>query len=302
MSAGGGKKAIVAALLANLGIAVAKFVGFGLTRSSSMLAEAVHSCADSGNQGLLLLGGRQAARAADDEHPFGYGRARYFWAFVVALVLFALGSLFALYEGVEKLRHPHHIESAFIAIEILVVAIALEAYSFRTAIVESNHVRGDEGWVAFIRHSKSPELPVVLLEDAGALLGLVLALVGVSLTVVTDDPTWDALGTMSIGVLLGVIAVVLAVEMRSLLIGEGASPGDLARVRAAIEDGADVRRLIHIKTLYLGPDELMVAAKVEVTADSATAVAASINDAEVRIRAAVPAARVIYLEPDVYRP
>ena len=301
MSAGGGKKAIVAALLANLGIAAAKFVGFALTRSSSMLAEAVHSCADSGNQGLLLLGGRQAAKEADDEHPFGYGRARYFWAFVVALVLFALGSVFALYEGIEKLRHPHHIDSAFIAIGILVVAIALEAYSFRTAIVESNHVRGDEGWIAFIRHSKSPELPVVLLEDAGALFGLVLALIGVSVTVVTDDPKWDALGTMSIGLLLGVIAVVLAVEMRSLLIGEGASPADLARVRSAIEDGADVRRIIHIKTLYLGPDELMVAAKVEVAGESAIAVATAINAAEVRIRAAVPTARVIYLEPDVYR-
>jgi cation diffusion facilitator family transporter len=301
VSAGGGKKAIVAALLANLGIAAAKFVGFALTRSSSMLAEAVHSCADSGNQGLLLLGGRQAARDADDRHPFGHGRARFFWAFVVALVLFALGSLFALYEGVEKLRHPHHIDSAVIAIGILVVAVALEGYSFRTAIIESNQVRRGEGWAAFIRHSKSPELPVVLLEDAGALLGLVFALIGVSLTLATDNPKWDALGTLSIGVLLGIIAIVLAVEMRSLLIGEGAGPDDLARVRAAIEEGADVRRLIHIKTLYLGPEELMVAAKIEVSCDSAIEVAAAIDDAEARIRAAVPTARVIYLEPDVYR-
>ena len=301
MSASGGKKAIIAALLANLGIAIAKFVGFALTRSSSMLAEAVHSCADSGNQGLLLLGGRQASRKADEEHPFGYGRARFFWAFVVALVLFTLGSLFALYEGIEKLRHPHEIDSAIIAIGILVVAIGLEIYSFRTAIVESNHVRGDESWVSFIRHSKSPELPVVLLEDAGALFGLVLALIGVSLTLVTDDPMWDALGTLSIGVLLGVIAIVLAVEMRSLLIGEGASPADHARIREAIEGGPDVRRLIHLKTLYLGPDEMLVAAKAEFTGTTLADVATAINATEARVRAAVPTARVIYFEPDVYR-
>ena len=300
MSASGGKKAILAALFANLGIAIAKFVGFLLTRSSSMLAEAVHSCADSGNQALLLLGGRQAAREADDEHPFGYGRARFFWAFVVALVLFALGSLFALYEGVSKLQNPHEIDSAYIAIGILVVAIVLETFSFRTAIVESNHVRGDDGWVEFIRHSKSPELPVVLLEDAGALFGLILALIGVGVTLATGDPVWDAIGTLSIGVLLGVIAVVLAVEMRSLLIGEGASPGDTERIRAALGGGPEVRRLIHLKTLYLGPDELLVAAKVEIAADTVPAVAAAINAAEARVRAAVPTARVIYLEPDVY--
>ncbi|HVF18714.1 MAG TPA: cation diffusion facilitator family transporter [Mycobacteriales bacterium] len=301
MSASGGKKAIIAAFFANLGLAVAKFVGFFITRSSSMLAEAVHSCADSGNQLLLLLGGRQAARKADEEHPFGYGRARFFWAFVVALVLFALGSLFALYEGIAKLRDPHHIDSAVVAIGILLVGLALETYSIRTAIVESNHVRGDEGWVSFIRHSKSPELPVVLLEDAGALFGLVLALIGVSLTLVTDNPMWDALGTLSIGVLLGLIAIVLAVEMRSLLIGEGASPADHERIRTAIEGGPDVRRLIHLKTLYLGPDEMLVAAKAEFAGASLAEVSDAINATEARVRAAVPSARVIYFEPDVYQ-
>ncbi|HVE63948.1 MAG TPA: cation diffusion facilitator family transporter [Mycobacteriales bacterium] len=300
MSASGGKKAIVAALLANSGIAIAKFVGFLITRSSSMLAESVHSVADAGNQGLLLLGQRQARRKSDDDHPFGYGRARFFWAFVVALVLFALGSLFALYEGIEKIRHPHEIESVPVAIGILVLAIGLEIYSFRTAIVEANHVRGDEGWVSFIRHAKSPELPVVLLEDAGALFGLVLALAGVGLSLATGDPVWDAIGTLSIGVLLGVIAAVLAVEMRSLLIGEGASPADAALIRSAMEDASDVRRVIHLKTLYLGPDELLVAAKIEVTGVTVQDVAAVINSTEARIRAAVPTARVIYLEPDVY--
>ncbi len=300
MSASGGKKAIVAALLANAGIAVAKFVGFLITRSSSMLAESIHSVADAGNQGLLLLGQRQATRKADDDHPFGYGRARFFWAFVVAVVLFALGSLFALYEGTAKLRNPHEIESVPVAIGILLFAIVLETYSFRTAIVEANHVRKDEGWVSFIRHAKSPELPVVLLEDAGALLGLILALAGVGLSLITGDPMWDALGTLSIGVLLGAISVVLAVEMRSLLIGEGASAADAALIRQAIEDVAAVRRLIHIKTLYLGPDELLVAAKLELAAASAADVATVIDATESRIRAAVPAARVIYLEPDIY--
>jgi len=302
MSASGGRKAIVAALLANTGIAVSKFVGFLITRSSSMLAESVHSVADAGNQGLLLLGQQQAARKADADHPFGYGRARFFWSFVVAVVLFALGSLFALYEGIAKLRSPHDIESVPVAIGILTLAILLETYSFRTAIVEANHVRHDEGWVSFIRHAKSPELPVVLLEDAGALLGLILALMGVGLALITGDPMWDALGTLSIGVLLGAISIVLAVEMRSLLIGEGASPADSALIHATIENTTDVRRLIHVKTLYLGPDELMVAAKVEVAAAVVTSadVAAVINDTEARIRDAVPTARVIYLEPDVY--
>ena len=300
MSAGGGKKAILAAFSANLGLAIAKFVGFFITRSSSMLAEGVHSCADAGNQLLLLLGGRQAARKADEDHPFGYGRARFFWAFIVALVLFALGSLFSFYEGFEKVKEPHGIDYPGVAVGILLVGVVLEVFSIRTAIVESNHVRGDQGWVEFIRHSKSPELPVVLLEDAGALFGLVFALIGVSLTLVTDNPIWDAVGTLSIGVLLGVIAIVLAVEMRSLLIGEGASRGDNEKIRAAIEGGREVGRLIHLKTLYLGPDELMVAAKVEVAAATVPDVAAAINATEARIRAAVPAARVIYLEPDVY--
>ena len=301
MSASGSRKAILAALLANLGIAVAKFVGFALTGASSMLAEAVHSCADSGNQGLLLLGGRRARRVADEEHPFGYGRERYFWSFVVALVLFELGSLFALYEGVHKLRDPHPLDSAGIAIGILVAAIAMEIYSFRTAIVEANHVRGDQGWWAFIRHARTPELPVVLLEDAGALVGLILALLGVGLSVLTGDPVFDALGTIAIGVLLFVIAAVLVVEMKSLLIGEGATATQIGAIKDALADGPEITRVIHLKTLHLGPEELLVAAKVELaTARSAADVAQAINAAETRLRAAVPIARVVYIEPDIY--
>ncbi|MCW2501614.1 MAG: cation diffusion facilitator family transporter, partial [Frankiales bacterium] len=242
MSAGGGGKAIIAALVANLSIAAAKLVGFAVTGSSSMLAEAVHSFADSGNQVLLLVGGKRARRDADERHPFGYGRERYFYSFVVALVLFSLGSLFALYEGVSKIRHPHHLETASVAIGILVFAIIAESFSFRTAIRESRPHKRTLSWVQYIRRSKSPELPVVLLEDFAALIGLVLALLGVSMTLVTDDPVWDGIGTLSIGILLGAVAIVLAIEMKGLLIGESASKESVAAIRSALVDGATVLR------------------------------------------------------------
>jgi cation diffusion facilitator family transporter len=302
MSTEGSTRAIVAALLANAGIAAAKFVGYLITGSSSMLAEAVHSVADTSNQGLLLFGQRQARRQADALHPFGYGRSRYFYSFVVALVLFTLGSVFALYEGYHKIAHPAHLTSPMVAVGILVVAILLESYSFRTAMVESRPLKGNSSWWRFIRTSRNPELPVVLLEDTGALIGLVLALAGVGLTVLTGDPVWDGIGTAAIGVLLGVIAVILMVEMHSLLIGEGATSAEEQAIRAALEGTEHVDRLIHIRTQYLGPDELLVAAKIALAArtDLAT-VAATIDAAEASVRAAVPAARVIYLEPDLDR-
>ncbi|MDP9406097.1 MAG: cation diffusion facilitator family transporter [Actinomycetota bacterium] len=303
MATGGSKKAIVAALLANLGIAVAKFVGFLITRASSMLAESVHSLADSGNQGLLLFGANRATRAATPEHPFGYGRLRYFWSFVVAVVLFALGSLFSLFEGVHKLAHPEPIESVGVAVAILVVSIGLETLSFRTAIVEANHVRRGVGWWAFIRHAKVPELPVVLLEDLGALVGLILALTGVALTAITGNPVWDAYGTLSIGVLLGIIAAILAVEMHSLLIGESAAAADVRAIRAAIEGCDGVVGLLHLKTQHLGPEELLVAGKVQLDPQlSFPRVVDTIDAAEARVRQAVPSARVMYLEPDVAAP
>ncbi|MGQ0742861.1 MAG: cation diffusion facilitator family transporter [Acidimicrobiales bacterium] len=303
MAADGSRKAIIAAFLANSGIAVAKGVGFAITGATSMLAEAVHSVADAANQGLLLLGGSRARREATPAHPFGYGRERYFWSFVVALVIFSLGSLFALFEGVEKLRHPHAIVSVNIAVGILAVAIVFEILSLRTAVVESRKVKGSQGWWAFVRHAKVPELPVVLLEDIGALAGLVLALGGLSLAQVTGNPAFDAYGTISIGLLLGVIAVVLIVEMKSLLIGEGASPGDQAAIRAALEADPAVTRVIHMRTQHLGPEELMVGAKVELalTLSSAAEVAGAIDRMETALRATVPAARVVYIEPDVSR-
>jgi cation diffusion facilitator family transporter len=303
VSASGGSRAIIAALVANVGIAVTKFTAFLLTQSSSMLAESIHSLADSGNQLLLLVGGRRSQRAATPEHPFGYGRERYVFAFIVSVVLFSVGGLFALYEGWHKLQHPEPIDSwQWVPVLVLMVAIGLESYSFRTAIHESNQVRGALGWTAFIRRAKAPELPVVLLEDFAALIGLVLALLGVGLTLLTDDGTWDGVGTMAIGVLLVCVAVVLAVETKSLLLGEAATPDCVRRIEAALVADPSVRRVIHMKTLHLGPEELLVAAKIAVApTDSAAEVAAAIDAAEARVREAEPVARVIYLEPDIDR-
>lgn len=298
----GSRKAIAAAFLANLGIALAKFAGFAVTGAASLLAEAIHSVADTGNQALLFLGGRRARRRPTAEHPFGFGRERYFWAFIVALMLFSLGGLFAVIEGADKLVHPHELESFPIALAVLLVAIVLEGFSFRTAVRQATEGRGGASWWQYIRRSKSPELPVVLLEDTGALLGLFLALVGVSAAQATGNSRWDALGSIGIGILLGVIAIVLATEMKSLLIGESASPHLEEAIRSAIANGDEVQRVIHLRTMHLGPDELLVAAKLEIDAQSVPDLARAIDAAEARVRVAVPIARVIYFEPDVYRP
>ncbi|TVL88214.1 cation diffusion facilitator family transporter [Streptomyces sp. SAJ15] len=302
MSASGGTKAIVAALGANLAIAVAKFVAFAFSGSSSMLAEGVHSVADSGNQALLLVGGKKAKKAATEEHPFGYGRERYIYGFLVSIVLFTIGGVFALYEGYEKIKHPHEIEHWYWPVGVLVFAIIAETFSFRTAIKESNEVRGGLTWSQFVRRAKAPELPVVLLEDLGALVGLILALGGVGLALLTGDGVWDGIGTLCIGTLLVLIALVLAAETKSLLLGEAADVDQVAKIREAVVDGETVTRLIHMRTLHLGPEELLVAAKIAVPQEETAAdVARAIDAAEARIRAAVPIARVIYLEPDVYR-
>jgi len=296
----GNRRAILAAFAANLGISIAKFVGFLATGAASMLAEAVHSLADTGNQGLLLLGAKRSQREATRQHPFGYGRERYFWAFVVALVLFSMGALFAITEGIEKLLHPHELESAHWAVGILLVALALEGWSIHTAIVEANRLRAGQSWWSFIRTTKTPELPVVLLEDLGAMIGLVMALIGVLLSVYLDDPRFDAMGSIAIGVLLAVIAAVIAVEMKSLLIGESASSAQRLAIEQAIESSPSVNSLIHIRTLHLGPDELLVAAKVELDSNlDFPGIAASIDAVEASIRDRVPIARVIYIEPDV---
>lgn len=301
MSSHGGTKAVLAALGANLGIAVIKFIAFAITGSSSMLAEGVHSVVDSGNQGLLLVGGKRAKRTATPEHPFGYGRDRYVYGFLVALMLFSAGGLFALFEGIEKVRHPHELESIVVALAVLVIAIGLESFSLRTAIRESRPLKGEDSWFEFIRHAKVPELPVVLLEDVAALTGLVLALFGVGMAELTGDPVWDGIGTMAIGLLLITVAVILVVETKSLLLGESAAPQQVAQITAQLV-GPGVERVIHLRTMHLGPDEVLVAAKLAMPAAATLAdVATAIDDAEARVRAAVPAARVIYLEPDLDR-
>ncbi|WP_174547198.1 cation diffusion facilitator family transporter [Nocardiopsis dassonvillei] len=303
MSVEGSTRAVVTALCANLGIAATKFVAYLLTGSSSMMAESIHSVADSSNQALLLIGGKRARRGATEEHPFGYGRERYVYAFMVAIVLFSLGGLFALYEAWHKISHPEPITSwQWVPVAVLLVAIVLESFAMRTAVKESNAVRGKASWVQFVRRSKSPELPVILLEDAGALLGLVFALAGVGLTLITGDGLWDGLGTAAIGVLLVVIAVVLAVEVKSLLIGESATSENVRAIRRAIESVEDIDRLIHMRTQHVGPEELLVAAKVAVDAhDDAGRITRAINEAEERIRTAVPIATLVYIEPDLFR-
>ncbi|HXF19849.1 MAG TPA: cation diffusion facilitator family transporter [Streptosporangiaceae bacterium] len=292
---------MLAALGANLGIAVTKLAAFVITGSASMLAESVHSLADSGNQALLLLGRSRARRAQTEEHPFGFGRERYFYAFVVAVVLFTVGALFSLYEGVHKIMSPEEIRQPAVAFAVLGIAMVLESLSLRTAVRETNEVRGQIGWIAFIRRAKAPELPAILLEDLAALTGLVFATVGVALATITGNGKWDGAGSLAIGVLLGVVAAVLAVEMKSLLIGESASAEVERAIVTALENGPEVRRVIHLRTLHIGPESLLVAAKIAISgADSAALVAAGIDAAERRVRTAVPIAETIYLEPDIY--
>ena len=305
MSTEGGTRAIIAALAANLGIAITKFVAYVLTGSSSMLAESVHSVADSGNQALLLLGGRKARKQATPQHPFGYGRERYFWAFVVSIVLFTVGGLFALYEAWHKFQHPEPIEGPWwwVPIAVLVVSIGLESFSFRTAIQESNHVRGQRPWAQFVRSAKAPELPVVLLEDLAALIGLIFALFGVGLTLLTHNGIWDAVGTALIGSLLVVVAITLSIEMKSLLLGEAGSIENVQAIEKAVAGSDGVDRIIHMRTLHVGPEELLVAAKVAVTTtDTADEIADAINRAELAARQAVPSLTLlIYIEPDLDR-
>ena len=302
MSSSGSNKAIFAALAANLGIAATKFVAAGFSGSGSMLAEAIHSLADSGNQVLLLVGGRKSQREATENHPFGYGRQRYIYAFMVSIVLFSIGGMFSIFEGFQKLQHPHDLELFWLPLVVLGVSIVLETFSLRTALKEVAHDKGDKSLLEYIRHAKAPELPVVVLEDIAALVGLVLAFLGVGLTAVTHNPVFDAIGTLAIGLLLVIVAIVLGAETSSLLIGEGAGREDYDRIMDSLAHTPGVLSVIHSKTLYLGPDELMLAAKIAVDPKATAAEISKVIDAaEVRIREAVPATRVIYLEPDVLR-
>lgn len=298
----GGTKAILAAMFANTGIAITKFIAAFFSGSSAMLAEGVHSVADACNQALLLIGGKRSKRKADKQHPFGFGRVRYLYAFVVGIVLFTVGGVFSVYEGIEKFRHPEALEMWWLPLVVLVIAIVLESMSLRVAVKESRPIKGDRTWWQFIRQEKSPELPVVLLEDVAALLGLVFAFIGVSLTVITGNGVFDAIATVCIGLLLIAVAVVLIIEVASLLVGEGADDDDIVAINRAFASIRGIDRVIHMKTLYLAPEQLMIGAKISVAPDrKVREVAVIINEAERAIRKAVPHAEIIYLEPDVWR-
>jgi cation diffusion facilitator family transporter len=302
MSASGSNKAIVAALGANIGIAATKFVAAAVSGSASMFAEAIHSLADSGNQVLLIVGGRRSRREATENHPFGFGRSRYIYAFLVSIVLFSIGGLFSIVEGINKLHESHELEQAWLPLTVLGVSILLETFSLRTALSEVKKDRGDKTLIQYIRHAKAPELPVVVLEDIAALVGLVLAFAGVGLTVLTHNPIFDAIGTLAIGGLLVLVAIVLGLETSSLLVGEGATTADVSDIRKALEDAKGINSVIHLKTLYLGPDEIMLGAKIAVSPNvTAQEIAQIIDDAEAAVRTAIPAVRVIYLEPDILR-
>ena len=302
MSTEGGTKAVIAALLANSGIAVSKFVAFVITGSTSMLSEAIHSVADALNQVLLLIGGKRSRRVADEKYQFGYGRVRYVYGFMVAIVLFMVGGIYSLYEGWHKWNHPEPVDNHWIAIGVLTIAIILESLSFRTAILETNKVRGKRSFAKFVRDARQPELPVILLEDFGALLGLVFAMLGVSFAVITGDGRWDGMGAMAIGTLLIIIAIILIREMSAMLVGEGALPEEYDAVKAALESAPLVERVIHLRTLHVGPDALLVGAKIAITrSDTAQDIAQGIDEAERLLRLAVPSAQYVFLEPDLDR-
>lgn len=302
MSTEGGTKAVIAALLANTGIAISKFIAFAITGSTSMLSEAIHSVADSLNQVLLLIGGKRSRRVADEKYQFGYGRVRYVYGFMVAIVLFMVGGIYSLYEGWHKWSHPEPVTDYWVAIGVLSIAILLEMFSFRTAIIETNKVRGNRSFAKFVRDARQPELPVILLEDFGALIGLVFALIGVSAAVITGDGRWDGMGAMAIGSLLIVIAVILVREMSGMLVGEGALPEEYDAVQTALESAPLVERVIHLRTLHVGPDALLVGAKIAISnSQTAEDITRGIDEAERLLRIAVPSAKYVFLEPDFDR-
>jgi cation diffusion facilitator family transporter len=295
----GTARAILYAFLANGGIAVAKSVVAWITGSGSMLAEAIHSYADTGNQVLLFIGLKQSRRAPDAEHPLGYGKLSYFWSFMVALMLFTLGGLFSIYEGVHKLQHPEPLSRIWLAILVLVIAIVLESFSLAGCIREINVIRAKRPFRAWLRDTRNSELVVVLGEDIGALLGLVLALLFVSLAALTGDAAYDAIGSMCIGVVLLVISAFLTLRIRSLLVGRSADPIIQDVIDRIIAEDDDIEHVFNAITLQLGPDTLL-AAKIKLASgiDIDTAVA-HINELERRLKEQVPGLKWCFIEPDV---
>lgn len=301
MSAGsehGSLKAIFYALGANTGIAIAKGFAAWYTNSGAMLAEAIHSTADCANQGLLLLGLKRAKRAPSETHPLGYGKAIYFWSFLVALLLFSMGGMFSIYEGVHKLAHPEMPESPWIAVAVLAVSIVLEYFSLRGALVEINKVRGAQTLFRWFRGSRQSELIVVFGEDLAALLGLGLALFAVLATIVTGNPVFDALGTIAIGAVLILIAIGVGIEVKSLLIGESADPALEAEIEQALLANGNVTRVFNMITLQLGSD-IMLSVKAELAGcRTADELIDAINASEVELRRRFPQLRWIFFEPD----
>lgn len=297
-----GKKVILIAFAMNAAIAVIKGVVAFATGSTAMAAEAVHSMADSGNQLLLLLGMRLGARSADESHPFGRGKESYFWSFIVAICLFTVGAGYSIYEGVHKLFAAEHaLSNLYWAYGVLIIAIVLESISLRAALVEVKQSKGKRGYLQYIRESKNTEIMVVFLEDIGAQLGLVFALIGLVMTQATGNAQWDGVASIAVGSLLAVIAYFLAVEIKSLLIGEAADPEDIKTIYGVIGSYPSVKRLIRVDTLQLGSDRFLAAIKLDFGDDlSAADLENEINRMEAEIREKVPSAYKLYIEPDHY--
>jgi len=300
MSAGADSlKSILFALGANFLIALAKTAGAIFTGSSSMLAEAIHSYADCANQALLLWGLREGKRRPSNDHPLGYGKAIYFWSFIVALMLFSMGGLFSVYEGVHKLKAPEPLSNAWVAIAILVFGIAAESVSLWGCLREVNKDRGQQSLWRWFRESRQSELLVVLAEDVAALGGLVLALAFIGLALATGNPAWDAAGSIAIGLLLILVAVLVGIEVKALLIGQSVEARVLDRMRAHLAGDAEVDGVYKLLTQQLGRD-VMVAVKAKMRpVDSAASLVAAINRVEQRFRAAFPQVQWLFFEPDL---
>jgi cation diffusion facilitator family transporter len=290
-------RTILYALGANLAIGVAKTVAAVYTGSSAMLAEAIHSYADSGNQGLLLWGMKQAKRPPSPDYPLGWGKAIFFWSFVVALVLFSLGGMFSLYEGWHKLAHPEPLKYAWVAVGILVFGVIAETVSLRACLHEVKKIQGGRSLWQWFRESRQSELVVILGEDLAALLGLVLALAAVVLTMVTGDPKWDALGSMAIGGVLIIVAAGIAIEIKGLLIGQSAEPETEARIRECLARQDGVEQVYRLITMQMG-SSLMVAVKAKMKAGTLDDAVAAINRAEAAVRAEFPEVQWLFFEPD----
>ena len=297
----GSKRVIFTSLFANIIIACAKMVGFIFTGSGGMLAETIHSIADTGNQVILLFGGNRSRRKATRTHQFGYGTERYFYSFIVALAIFLIGGVFATFEGIIKLREEYEIQHASVAIVILAVALVMESYALRTVVNESNKTRSTMSWKKYVKSSKNPELPVLLLEDSAAVIGLLLAFSGIILTMVTGNSMFDAIATLLIGLLLIIVAIFLGKEMKSLLIGEAVVPLEEEQIRTLVSSVDGVVKIIHMRTLHLSPEEILLAIKIGVNPTlSMSELSNLINEIEGVVREGNNKIKLIYIEPDIY--